>query len=161
VLLGGQVLEDPAPLEDLDDAAAHHVVGRQPVEPLAPQLDGALGDLAPLGPEEPGDCLERGGLAGAVGAQQRGDPRLPHLERHPLEHEDDAVVDHLDVIEREHGDASSEGARRPLRVRSVSGGYCFVAAALMCLATTSGYAAYQSVIFSNLPPFTCQICTRP
>ena len=39
--------------------------------------------------------------------------------------------------------------------------YCFVAASFMCLATTSGYAAYQSVAFTNLPPLTCQICTSP
>src|SRR4029450_2704507 len=42
VLLGGQVLEDPAPLEDLHHTALDDLEGRQAVDPLAGQLDGAL-----------------------------------------------------------------------------------------------------------------------
>src|SRR5437762_11853043 len=46
----------------------------------------------------------------------------------------------------------------PAAIRHSRGGYF---AALICLATTSGYAEYQSVTLSNLPPFTCQIWTSP
>src|SRR6266851_1853444 len=52
-------------LEDLDHAPLHHLVGRQPVDALAAELDGALGDVPPLGAEEAGDGLQRRGLAGA------------------------------------------------------------------------------------------------
>ena len=39
------MLEDPAPLEDLHHAALDDLEGRQAVDPLAGQLDGALRDL--------------------------------------------------------------------------------------------------------------------
>ena len=40
-------------------------------------------------------------LARAVGAEQRDDAALGHLERHALEHQDHVVVDDLDVVDRE------------------------------------------------------------
>ena len=40
-------------------------------------------------------------LAGAVGAEQRDDPALRHLERHALQHQDHVVVDDLDVVDRQ------------------------------------------------------------
>ena len=73
VFLDRQVLEHAAALEHLGDAAAHDVVRRQPVEPLAVEFDRTLGDLAAFRVQQPGDRLQRGGLAGAVGAEQRGD----------------------------------------------------------------------------------------
>jgi hypothetical protein len=44
---------------------------------------------------------------------------------------------------------------------TTSARYFFAPASLMCFATTSWYAANQSVAFSNFPPFTIQICTSP
>src|SRR5262249_47986168 len=67
-----------------------------------------------------------------------------------LQHEDDPVVDDLDVVQRQHDDLPCFLAA-----------YFFAAASLMCLPTTSWYAEYQSVTFSNFPPFTCQIWTSP
>ena len=64
------------------------------------EYDRALGDLAALGVQQVGDRLQRGGLAGAVGAEQRHDAALRHRQRHALEHQDDVVVDHLDIVER-------------------------------------------------------------
>jgi hypothetical protein len=58
--------EAVAAFHDLDDAAAHEVVGRQPVDALAAMVDAALGDLAALGQQQVGDRLERRRLAGAV-----------------------------------------------------------------------------------------------
>jgi hypothetical protein len=78
-------------------------VRRQPVDALARQLHVALGHVATLRAQQTGDGLERRRLAGAVGAEQRGDPRLADVERHALEHEDHAVVDDLDVVEGQHG----------------------------------------------------------
>ena len=76
VFLDGQVLEDPPALEHLGDAALHHIIGLQTVEPLTIQLDAALGHLAPLSVEQPRDRLQGGRLAGAVGAEKGGDVPL-------------------------------------------------------------------------------------
>ncbi len=97
-------------LHDLDAAAAHQIVGRQPVDALALELDRALGDVAALGLDEIGDRLQRGRLARAVGAEQGDDAALPHFQRHALEHQDDVVVDDLDVLDREDRPWPAAGA---------------------------------------------------
>ena len=73
-------------------------------------MDVALGDLAALGAQQVGDRLQRRRLAGAVGAQQGHDAALRHRQRHALQHEDDVIVDHLDV-----GDVDDVGRARSLR----------------------------------------------
>ena len=83
--------------------------------------DLALGDVAALGAQQVGDRLEGGGLARAVGAEQRHDLAVLHLERDALQHQDHVVVDHLDVLQREdrglaHG-MKTAARRRPLVVR--------------------------------------------
>ena len=75
----------------------------------AVEHDRALGDLAALGVQQVGDRLQRRGLAGAVGAEQRDDAAPRHVERHALQHEDDVVVDDLDVVEREDGRGGCRG----------------------------------------------------
>ena len=102
VFLDRQVLEHAAALEHLGDAAHDDVVRRQMVQPLAAELDRALGDLAAFRVQQPGDRLQRGGLARAVGAEQRGDLPLTGGERDALQHQDHAVVDDLDVVQRQH-----------------------------------------------------------
>ena len=97
--------------------------GERVVHFIAVEQDRALGDFAALGMQQVRDRLQGRGLAGAVGAEQRDDAAARHLERHALEHEDDVVVDHLDVVEREDdvrgGDrfalASTRHSRRPIR----------------------------------------------
>jgi len=111
VLLGGQVLEHAPSLEHLGHAELRHVERAHAVDALVAERDGALGDVAAFRAEHAGDGLERGGLAGAVGAQQRGDGARLHLERHAPQHQDDVVVDDLDVVDRQH---SALGARFPL-----------------------------------------------
>src|SRR5439155_1391874 len=83
LLLDREVLEDAAPLQDLHDARAHEVGGVAAVDALPAELDGALGDLAPLGVQQIGDRLERGRLAGAVGPEEGDDAPRGDLERHP------------------------------------------------------------------------------
>ena len=68
---------------------------------FAVEDDGAFGHLAALGGQKIGDRLERGRFAGAVRAQQRHDLALGNLERHPFEHEDDVIIDHFDIVDRE------------------------------------------------------------
>jgi len=57
--------------------------------------------FAALRPQQVGDRLEGGGLAGAIRAKQQQLFVLPSsLERYALQHEDDVIVDHLDVVDR-------------------------------------------------------------
>ena len=102
VLLDGEVVEDAPSFQHLSDAAAHRLVRRQTVEPRAVELDAALGDLAALGAQQARNRLQRRRLAGAVGAEQRRHRRLLGDERDTLQHQDDAVIDDLDVVERQH-----------------------------------------------------------
>ena len=103
VLLGGQVLEDAPPLHHLHDAQAHDLGRVAVLYALALELDAALGDLAPLGAQEPRDGLEGGALAGAVGPQEGDDAPLGDLQRHPPQHQHHAVVDDLDVVDLQQG----------------------------------------------------------
>ena len=84
VLLGRQVLEHAPALEHLRDAEARDVEGAHAVDALAVEGDGALGDLAALRAQHAGDGLERRRLAGAVGAEQRGDRARPTSSDTPL-----------------------------------------------------------------------------
>src|ERR1700738_3035616 len=102
VLLHREVLEDAPALHHLEDAAADDVLGRQRLDALPLQLDGAARHLALLALEQTGDGLERGALARPVGAEQRDDLLLLHLEGQALEDEDHVVVDDLDVVDLEH-----------------------------------------------------------
>src|SRR5947207_1883800 len=110
ILLDGEVLEDVPPFHHLDDAAPDHLGGVAPVDGLALELDPALGHLAALRAEEPRDGLERGGLAGPVGPEEGHDAPLGYPERDPLQHEDDVIVDHLDVADRQERPGPVRGA---------------------------------------------------
>ncbi len=95
------MLKAMPPLHDLDEAASHHIGGIEAVDARPGKGDRALGHLAALGPQQVGDRLEAGGLAGAVGAQQRDDAALRHRQRDALQHQDDVVVDDLDIVDGE------------------------------------------------------------
>ena len=101
IFLDGEMAEAMAAFHHLDAAAPDQIVGRAVVHLGAVEQDRALGDLAAFGMQQIGDRLQRGGLAGAVGPEQRHDAALRHVERHALEHQNDAVVDDLDVAHRE------------------------------------------------------------
>ena len=131
VLLHRQMLEAMPAFHHLAHAHPHQLVGRQLVDALALELDRALGHVAALGRQQVGDRLERRALARAVGAEQRDDLALRHFQRHALQHEDDVVVDHLDVVHREIG-------RRGLRLQCGGGG--------------GGGSRHGTVILSGLPP---------
>ena len=83
---------------------------RHAVDALAVQRDVAFGDLAALGAQHAGNRLQRRGLARAVATEQRRDAARLRLERYAPQHQNDAVVDDLDVVDREH-------ARCPRMVR--------------------------------------------
>src|SRR5579862_5636823 len=102
VFLNAEVLEYPPALKYLRDAALDDVIRHQPVEPLAVEFHAALRHLAALGAQQPRDCLEGRRLAGAVGAEEGGDLPLLGVQRDALEHQDDAIVNDFDVVERQH-----------------------------------------------------------
>ena len=97
--------EDAAALHDLDDAAPDDLGRVPPVDRLALELDPALGDVAPLGAEQTRDGLEGGRLAGAVGPEEGDDAPRGDPERDALQHQDDVIVDHLDVVDRQQNRA--------------------------------------------------------
>ena len=78
-------------------------------------------DFAVLGLEQARDRLQRRRLAGAVGAEQRHDRALGHVEAEAAQHQDDVVVDHLDVADAEQrgGGCAAAGAGRLIAVASV------------------------------------------
>jgi hypothetical protein len=70
------MLETVPAFHDLDDALLHQLRRGHLVDALAEELDAALGDIAALGAQQVGNRLQRGGLAGAVGAEQGDDALL-------------------------------------------------------------------------------------
>src|SRR5262245_45976881 len=94
--------EAVAAFHHLDAAAAHQFVGREALHRRAVEHDFAFGHLAAFGLQQVGDRLERGRLAGAVGAEQRHDVPPGHAERNALQDQDDVVVDDFDVVDGEN-----------------------------------------------------------
>src|SRR5262249_55562194 len=111
VFLNGQGLEDLVPLRDQDEAPARQLV-RGPAghdrlleDHLTPD------DLGVVRAEKAGDGAERGGLARAVGPEQRDDRAGWHPQGHALDRGRDMVIDDLEILELEEGrhDAGRSG----------------------------------------------------
>ena len=98
VLLDREMLEAVPPLHDLDDTLPDQIRGGQRVDALALVEDRSLGHFTPFGAQQVGDGLQGRGLAGAVGAEEGDDAPLRQLEGDALQHENDVVVDHLDIV---------------------------------------------------------------
>src|SRR5262249_60992575 len=101
ILLGAEMLEHAPSLEDLRHAHRGDIERAHSVDASRAERDRAPGHLAALAAKQAGDGFERRRLARAVGAQQRGNRRFRHRERDAFEDEDDAVVDDLDVVDRQ------------------------------------------------------------
>ena len=67
------------------------------------ELDAALGDLAAVHVEQAGDGPQQRGLAGAVRAEDGDDRPAGDLEADAPQHQDDVVVDDLEVADRQPG----------------------------------------------------------
>src|SRR6185295_9986880 len=79
---------------------------------------------------QPGDRAQRGGLAGAVGADQRDDLALLDGERHAAQRVDAAVAD-LEVADLQHHDTPSS----PVGAASAASGaprYASITAGSLC-----------------------------
>src|SRR5438093_160822 len=115
VLLDREVLEDVPALHHLDDSTLDDLGRVLPVDRQCLELDRALRHVTALGPEQPGDRLQGRALPGAVGPEEGDDAPLGDAERHPFQHEDHVVVDHLDVVDRQQRpDGPAHGAHDPL-----------------------------------------------
>jgi hypothetical protein len=99
ILVHGELREDTAPLRHLGDPAPHNGPGIHGIQAHAVELDGALGDLAMLKRQQPGDGPQEGRLAGAVGAQQRDDLAVRHLQGHAPQGEHHVVIHNLEVAD--------------------------------------------------------------
>ena len=89
------------PLHDVDPSAAHEVGRGQAVHFLALVDDRALRDVAAFGLQKVGNRFQRGRLAGAIGTEDSDDLALGQGQRNALQHENDVIVDHLDVVDGE------------------------------------------------------------
>jgi hypothetical protein len=79
---------------------------------LAAEYDVAARDLAVLGFQQARNGLQGGRFAGAVGAEQRHDLTLSDVQAETAEHEDDVVVDDLDIVDREQRRRRGRDGRR-------------------------------------------------
>ena len=102
VLIDGQVGEDAPTLENLRDAGTHPLRRTEMADGLAVEAHRTLRDLARVDVEQPADGPQGGRLAGAVGAQERHDVAVRHLDGQAAQDEDHLVVDDLQVCDFEH-----------------------------------------------------------
>src|SRR5262249_51447762 len=103
IFLGTQVFEDLSSLWYQGDAHFDDLSWRPVVYALVIELHDALGDLAPPGRQQPGDGLQRSGLASAVGPEEGHHAPFGPLQREPLAHQDDVAIDDLDFFQCQHG----------------------------------------------------------
>ena len=92
ILLHGHLLEDVASLGDLRQTVLDDLVRRNALEVMALKEDAAH-----LGVQQAGDCVQNGGFARAVRADERDDLALVDLKGNALDGVDAAVV-HMDII---------------------------------------------------------------
>src|SRR5205823_7900455 len=116
---------------------------------------------AALGAQQVRDGLQRGDLAGAVGAEQRDELALLHLERHALQDQDDLVVDDLDIVDRQirarGGHFSFEQSRGAMPFALA---YCAASASTFSR-TSLRSGSIQPVITFHFAPSHCWNFTRP
>ena len=110
VVLDAQARERPHDLKGAADAAPANTVGRQMLDALAGESDGAA-----IGRKHSGDHVEQRGLAGTVRADHGEDAALGHLEADPVHRHKPAkpFADALNRQERAHCLRSS-----PMRLHS-------------------------------------------
>jgi hypothetical protein len=115
------VSEAVAALHYLDQAALDNIGSIEPVDPRPVERHRAFGYLAALGSQQVRDRLETRRFAGAVSAEQRDDPALRDSQRDAFKHQNDMVIDNLDIVDCEQRSRRSRrfnvhggNRRRPL-----------------------------------------------
>jgi hypothetical protein len=89
------------PFKDLHQALPHDARGGEARDVVPIEQDASLRHLAALCGQQIGDCLERGGFAGAVGSEQGHDLARSHLKRHADQRDDRVVIGDVDAVDRE------------------------------------------------------------
>ncbi len=97
------MLKAMPPFHYLHHALFDQIRGHEILYPLTAVGDRTLGHLATLGFQQVGNRLERCGLARAIAAQEGRYSAFGHVEADTLEHENDVIVDHLDVVDLKQG----------------------------------------------------------
>ena len=76
------------------------------------KADVAAAEPGAVGVDQAGDGLQRSALAGPVGAEQRDDGARLDVQRHAMQGQDAAVVDHFDILYRQHFGPGGGGGGR-------------------------------------------------
>ena len=103
VFFDGEVFEHPAAFHHLEDSPPHQLFRIEGVDALPLEVDLAVGDLSVFRFEQTRNRFQGRCLAGAVVSQDGDDLALVHGQRHALQHQDDVVVDHFDVVDAQAG----------------------------------------------------------
>ena len=131
----GHVGDDAPALHHLEDAAADDRRAGRCVDAAGRRSGSAAGDLAVLGLEQARRSPSARRLARAVGAEQGDDLALRHREATAAQHQDDVVVDDLDVVDLERRSGAPGPGGRPDPKPTTGGGwgadtrgfpYCFM-----------------------------------
>jgi hypothetical protein len=101
VLGDGEVGEDAPALEHLPDAGGDERSGVGTRDRAAREADRAGCHLAAVKAKQAGDRAQRGGLARAVGAQQRDRAALRDREAHAVERQDSAAIGDTELLDLE------------------------------------------------------------
>ena len=102
VLGHGQLGEYAPAFHHLRNPLSDDVRGLFVGDVLALEGDGAFGDVGFVHVVQAGDGSHRGGLAGAIGAEQGHDLTIGHLDRDPTQNEDHVVVHDFEVLDGQH-----------------------------------------------------------
>ena len=84
------------------DPSAGDLVGQFVVDPRAFERNRSFGDARVIDAEESGDRAKRCGLTRAVGAEDRYNLSFPDRQCNALHGGNDALIDHLDLVDLEH-----------------------------------------------------------
>src|SRR5690606_9017829 len=128
-VVGRQVLEDPPALEHVHEAHADPVRRAQLDDVLAVEQDLPTPDRPALGRQKSADRLERGGLAGAVSAEEGDHAALLDIQRDSLDGEEHPVVGDLDIVEGEQAHFLAASSLTSFQTRSCSALYQSVSGA--------------------------------
>src|SRR5690606_6386453 len=93
------MLEHPPSLEDVTDTERNAVLRWAAADYLAVEPDLAAADLAAFRFQKAADRFQRRAFPGAVGAQKRNHAAARDFQRHPLDRQQDRVIENLNIVE--------------------------------------------------------------
>jgi hypothetical protein len=103
VLLHGQVLEDPTPLDDLDDPHPSNVGGMLMMNMSPFILDGAVAHLTIFCLQQTGNGFESRALSSTVRSQERDNTPSGYFDGDTFQNQDYLMVLYFNVVDSEYG----------------------------------------------------------